>query len=141
FDGSYRVKRVCKENSIVEYFESEAAGHAAIKVNSEFVSSSPGGAPNEVEELESYEALRFAEEVLVTPQIELIDHTIVDYSSVVNVDDDTDNDVHVGMSASKRKWTSKNYRKYLMCNTDDDFDEEIPHEIDGYSSVVKVKKE
>ncbi|MCI15457.1 hypothetical protein A2U01_0036595, partial [Trifolium medium] len=42
----------------------------AIEVNSVSVSSSPDAAAKEVEVLERSEALKFAEEVLVTPQCE-----------------------------------------------------------------------
>ncbi|CAJ2647173.1 unnamed protein product [Trifolium pratense] len=116
---------VCKENPIVELFELEDVGQSANKVNAIFGTSSPDVAAKEVGDLESYEALNFAEDTLVTPQCEVIDHTIVDCSSVFNVDDDTDDDIHVGMSASKR------YRRSFMSNTDDDFVEEISGEIDG----------
>ncbi|CAJ2638802.1 unnamed protein product [Trifolium pratense] len=126
---------VCKENPIVELFELEDVGQSANKVNAIFGTSSPDVAAKEVGDLESYEALNFAEDTLVTPQCEVIDHTIVDCSSVFNVDDDTDDDIHVGMSASKR------YRRSFMSNTNDDFVEEISGEIDGNSSVVKVEKD
>ncbi|XP_045810723.1 uncharacterized protein LOC123905130 [Trifolium pratense] len=116
---------VCKENPIVELFELEDVGQSANKVNAIFGTSSPDVAAKEVGDLESYEALNFAEDTLVTPQCEVIDHTIVDCSSVFNVDDDTDDDIHVGMSASKR------YRRSFMSNTDDGFVEEISGEIDG----------
>jgi hypothetical protein len=57
--------------------------------------------------------MKFAKEVFVTSNCEVIDHTIPDCSSVVDLSYDTDSDVNVGMSAPKRKRLRKTNLKSL----------------------------
>ncbi|GAU25322.1 hypothetical protein TSUD_375850 [Trifolium subterraneum] len=62
---------------------------------------------------ESSEALKFADENLVTPDCDVVDNSTDDCSFDVIVADDDDSDINVGMSAVKRKsqegqcWTFK----------------------------------
>ncbi|GAU23972.1 hypothetical protein TSUD_327730 [Trifolium subterraneum] len=62
---------------------------------------------------ESSEALKFAEENLVTPDCDVVDNSTDDCSFDVIIVDDDDSDINVGMSAVKRKaqegqyWTQR----------------------------------
>ncbi|XP_045814710.1 uncharacterized protein LOC123921661 [Trifolium pratense] len=141
FDGSYRVKRVCKEASIVEAFDLQENESSPVEDITESGSSLTRVAENGIELSGKSESLKFAEDVLVTPNCAVLDESVGDSSDVVIVADENDSDTYVGMSAAKKRRLKKVNVRSSKRNLTDDFDEAISSKPNVALKVPKIEKE